>query len=102
MEAGIESRRLDLARAVERARKTRLAFVDSSVVPGLSAVSSPVLQWNGEAAAAVTLIGRSIASVGVEASAKAGSRRGAGPEPEDLRYARKVWTHGQNAGAPAP
>jgi DNA-binding IclR family transcriptional regulator len=45
------------ARAVERARKHRLAFVDSSVIPGLSAVSSPVLQWNGEAAACVTLIG---------------------------------------------
>src|SRR5438445_3779774 len=45
------------ARAVERARKTRLAFVDSSVIPGLAAVSSPVLHWNGEAAAAVTLIG---------------------------------------------
>jgi DNA-binding IclR family transcriptional regulator len=44
-------------RAVERARKTRLAFVDSSVIPGLAAVASPVLQWNGEAAAAVTLIG---------------------------------------------
>jgi DNA-binding IclR family transcriptional regulator len=57
-----EARREDIdraafARAVERARKTRLAFVDSSVIPGLSAVSSPVLQWNGEAAAAVTLIG---------------------------------------------
>jgi DNA-binding IclR family transcriptional regulator len=45
------------ARAVERARKTRLAFVDNTVIPGLAAVSSPVLQWNGEAAAAVTLIG---------------------------------------------
>ena len=44
------------ARAVERARKTRLAFVDSSVIPGLAAVSSPVLHWNGEAAATVTLI----------------------------------------------
>ena len=57
-----EARREDIdreafARTVERARKTRLAFVDSSVIPGLSAVSSPVLQWNGEAAAAVTLIG---------------------------------------------
>src|SRR5712692_1032804 len=57
-----EARREDIdrqafARAVERARKHRLAFVDSSVIPGLSAVSSPVLQWNGEAAAAVTLIG---------------------------------------------
>ena len=49
--------RMAFGRAVERARKTRLAFVDSSVIPGLSAVSSPVLQWNGEAAAAVTLIG---------------------------------------------
>jgi DNA-binding IclR family transcriptional regulator len=45
------------ARAVERARKNRLAFVDNTVIPGLAAVSSPVLQWNGEAAAAVTLIG---------------------------------------------
>jgi DNA-binding IclR family transcriptional regulator len=46
-----------LARNVERARKTRLAFVDNTVIPGLAAVSSPVLQWNGQAAAAVTLIG---------------------------------------------
>lgn len=45
------------ARAVERAKKTRLAFVDSSVIPGLSAVACPILDWNGEAAAAVTLIG---------------------------------------------
>jgi DNA-binding IclR family transcriptional regulator len=44
-------------RVVERARKTRLAFVDNTVIPGLAAVSSPVLQWNGDAAAAVTLIG---------------------------------------------
>jgi DNA-binding IclR family transcriptional regulator len=44
-------------RAVERARKTRLAYVDNTVIPGLAAVASPVLQWNGEAAAAVTLIG---------------------------------------------
>lgn len=57
-----EARRIDtdraaFERAVERARKTRLAYVDSSVIPGLAAVASPVLQWNGEAAAAVTLIG---------------------------------------------
>ena len=44
-------------RVVERARKTRLAFVDNTVIPGLAAVSSPVLHWNGDAAAAVTLIG---------------------------------------------
>jgi len=57
-----EARREDIdrqafARAVERARKTHLAFVDSSVIPGLAAVSSPVLHWNGEAVASVTLIG---------------------------------------------
>jgi DNA-binding IclR family transcriptional regulator len=51
------SDRAAFERAVERARKTRLAYVDSSVIPGLAAVASPVLQWNGEAAAAVTLIG---------------------------------------------
>ena len=45
------------ARAVERARRHRLAFVDNTVIPGLTAVSSPVLHWNGEAVAAVTLIG---------------------------------------------
>jgi DNA-binding IclR family transcriptional regulator len=49
--------RIAFQRAVERARKTRLAYVDSSVIPGLAAVACPVLQWNGEAAAAVTLIG---------------------------------------------
>ena len=49
--------RVAFERAVERARKTRLAFVDSSVIPGLAAAASPVLHWNGEAAAAVTLIG---------------------------------------------
>jgi DNA-binding IclR family transcriptional regulator len=45
------------SRAVERARRTRLAFVDSSVIPGLSAIAGPVLDWNGEVVAAVTLIG---------------------------------------------
>ncbi|HKQ28829.1 MAG TPA: IclR family transcriptional regulator [Burkholderiales bacterium] len=45
------------SRAVERAKRTRLACVDSSVIPGLSAIASPVLDWSGEATAAVTLIG---------------------------------------------
>jgi DNA-binding IclR family transcriptional regulator len=58
MEAKRESvDREAFARAVERARKTRLAFVDNTVIPGLAAVSAPVLQWNGQAAAVVTLIG---------------------------------------------
>ncbi len=44
-------------RELERARKTRLAFADNSVIPGLTAVASPVLGWDGTAVAAVTLIG---------------------------------------------
>jgi DNA-binding IclR family transcriptional regulator len=48
--------RVTFERAVERARKTRLAFADSSVIPGLAAVGSPVLHWNGEAVAAVVLL----------------------------------------------
>jgi DNA-binding IclR family transcriptional regulator len=46
------------ARAVARARKIRLAFADSSVIPGLAAVAAPVLHWNGEAVAAVALLSR--------------------------------------------
>jgi DNA-binding IclR family transcriptional regulator len=60
---GAEARRdsIDRAafeRAVERARKTRLAFADGSVIPGLAAVASPVLHWNGDAVAAVALLSR--------------------------------------------
>lgn len=56
-----EARRENFAREaferdLERARKTRLSFADSSVIPGLTAAASPVLGWNGEAVAAVTLI----------------------------------------------
>jgi DNA-binding IclR family transcriptional regulator len=43
-------------RAVERARKTRMAFADSTVIPGLAAVACPVLHWNGDAAAAIALL----------------------------------------------
>jgi len=45
------------SRAVERAKRLRLAFADGSVTPGLYAVASPVLDWSGEAIAAVTLVG---------------------------------------------
>jgi DNA-binding IclR family transcriptional regulator len=48
--------RVAFERAVERARKTRLAFADSSVNPELAAVGAPVLHWNGEAVAAVVLL----------------------------------------------
>jgi DNA-binding IclR family transcriptional regulator len=50
--------RATFERAVERARKTRLAFADGSVIPGLAAVACPVLHWNGDAVAAVALLSR--------------------------------------------
>ena len=46
-----------LERELERARKTRLAYADKTVIPGLYATASVVLGWNGEAVAAVALIG---------------------------------------------
>jgi DNA-binding IclR family transcriptional regulator len=46
-----------LARELERSRKSRLAYADRTVIPGLHAAASVVLGWNGEAAAAVALIG---------------------------------------------
>jgi DNA-binding IclR family transcriptional regulator len=42
---------------VDRARKTRLAYADKTVIPGLHATASVVLGWSGEAACAVALIG---------------------------------------------
>jgi DNA-binding IclR family transcriptional regulator len=44
-------------REVERARKSRLSYADNTVIPGLHAAASVVLGWNGEAVAAVALIG---------------------------------------------
>jgi DNA-binding IclR family transcriptional regulator len=48
-----------LERELQRARKSRLAYADKvqSVIPGLYASASVVLAWNGEAAAAIVLIG---------------------------------------------
>ena len=46
-----------LERELERARKSRLAYADKTVIPGLHAAASVVLGWNGEAACAVALIG---------------------------------------------
>ena len=46
-----------LERELERARKSRLAYADKTVIPGLYASASVVRAWNGEAACAVALIG---------------------------------------------
>src|SRR5262245_27997134 len=45
-------------RGVERARKSRMAFADGSVIPGLTAVACPILHWNGDAVGAVALLSR--------------------------------------------
>jgi DNA-binding IclR family transcriptional regulator len=46
-----------LARELERARKTRLAYADKTVIPGLYAAASVVVGSNGDAVAAIALIG---------------------------------------------
>ena len=46
-----------LEREIERARKSRLAYADKTVIPGLYATASVVRGWNSEAVCAVALIG---------------------------------------------
>jgi DNA-binding IclR family transcriptional regulator len=47
----------DLKRLVARVRAAGHAGVDGRFIPGLNAVSAPILDWQGEAAAAITLVG---------------------------------------------
>lgn len=58
----IEARRVSTGqdafeRTLARSRKTGLAFVDCSENPGVATMASPALQWNGETAAVVSLLG---------------------------------------------
>lgn len=46
-----------LERELERSRKSRLAYADKTVIPGLYATASVVRGWNGEAVCSVALIG---------------------------------------------
>jgi len=46
-----------LERELDRSRKSRLAYADKTVIPGLYAAASVVRGWNGEAVCAVALIG---------------------------------------------
>ncbi|MEM7445275.1 MAG: IclR family transcriptional regulator [Pseudomonadota bacterium] len=57
------------ARQLADFRSTRLATVDGTVIPGLSAIASPALDLQGEAAAVVTLIGADKAFADGDASA---------------------------------
>jgi DNA-binding IclR family transcriptional regulator len=45
-----------LERELERARKSRLAYADKTVIPGLYATASVVRGWNGEAVCAVVVL----------------------------------------------
>jgi DNA-binding IclR family transcriptional regulator len=64
MEAGLSWPDLDLTEAsidrlIVSIRKDGFAYVDGKYVPGLRAVAAPILNWQGEAEAAVTLISTS-------------------------------------------
>ena len=50
--------RNDIADIVETIRKERYAWVDQMYIPGLYAISAPVLNWQEEIEAAITLISR--------------------------------------------
>jgi DNA-binding IclR family transcriptional regulator len=53
----LEPTEAGVAALVRRVRTARMAAVDGRYVPGLRAISAPVLNWQEEAEAAVTLIG---------------------------------------------
>jgi len=55
-DAGLD--RAGLEAVVERVRRDGYAWVDQTYVPGLYAISAPVLNWQGEIEAAITLIAR--------------------------------------------
>jgi len=55
-DAGID--RAGLEAIVERVRRDGYAWVDQTYVPGLYAISAPVLNWQDEIEAAITLISR--------------------------------------------
>ena len=42
---------------IAKIRQDRIASVDGRFIPGLRAISAPILNWQGEAEAAVTLVG---------------------------------------------
>ena len=47
----------EVTATIDKVREAMVAAVDSSVIPGLRAVSSPILDHQGQASAAITLIG---------------------------------------------
>ncbi|MEN2977945.1 IclR family transcriptional regulator [Tistrella bauzanensis] len=55
--AGQSPSESEIAVLIDGIRRRRVATVDGSVVPGLAAASSPVLDWQNEAQCVLTLIG---------------------------------------------
>lgn len=55
-DAGVSRRKLDTI--IRRVRREGHAWVDQTFIPGLYAVSAPVLNWQSEIEAAITLISR--------------------------------------------
>ena len=53
----IEPTKTDVAALVERTRERGFASVEGRYIPGLVAASAPILDWQGEVQAAVTLVG---------------------------------------------
>jgi DNA-binding IclR family transcriptional regulator len=53
----LELTSVGIERLIARTRVARLASVDGRFIPGLYALAAPVLDWQGEAAAVVTLVG---------------------------------------------
>ncbi|SDO74225.1 transcriptional regulator, IclR family [Lutimaribacter pacificus] len=53
----VEPTKASVAALVARLRKQGFATVEGRFIPGLIAVSAPILDWQGEAQAAITLVG---------------------------------------------
>lgn len=58
-----EPSREGVTKLIRSVRERRIATVDGHYVPGLRAIGAPILDWQGEAQAAVTLIGTSEAVI---------------------------------------
>lgn len=62
-----EPTKSDVAALVTRTRKQGFASVEGRYIPGLVAASTPILDWQDEAQAAVTIVGTDPSAVGPDA-----------------------------------
>lgn len=59
----IEPTKAGVTSLIERIRQRGFATVESRFIPGLIAASAPILDWQGEAQAAITLVGTDPATI---------------------------------------